>query len=80
MTKIIRRGELVIKIIDFKNALDKLFYPKSVAVVGASKNSRSLAFRNLKLIKEFGFQGNLYAVNPRGEDSNGVPGFHSLRD
>jgi len=70
----------VIKIIDLKIALDKLFYPKSVAVVGASSNPRSLAYRNLKLIKEFGFQGSLYAVNPRGEESNGVPGFSSLRN
>lgn len=69
----------MIKIVKLKNALDKLFYPKSVAVVGASSNSRSLAYRNLKLIKDFGFEGSLYAVNPRGEESNGVPGFQSLR-
>ncbi len=65
---------------NLKKTLDKLFYPESVAVVGASQNSSSLAFRNLRLIKSFGFTGNLYAVNPRGEDSSGVAGYKSLLD
>ncbi|UCF92372.1 MAG: acetate--CoA ligase family protein [Desulfobacterales bacterium] len=61
-------------------ALQKLFYPKSVAVAGASANPQNLGSRSLKLIKDFGFKGNLWAVNPKGASSGGVPGYKHLTD
>jgi len=61
-------------------AIGKLFYPTAVAVVGASGNLKNLGSRNLKLIKEFGYGGKLYAVNPRAETSFSVPGYRRVVD
>jgi len=61
-------------------AIGKLFYPTAVAVVGASGNLKNLGSRNLKLIKEFGYSGKLYAVNPRAESCFGAPGYRHVVD
>ncbi len=63
-----------------KIALDKLFSPRSVAVAGASGNVRNLGSRTLKRIKDFGFTGELFAVNPKGESSADVPGVRRIVD
>ena len=59
-------------------AMDKLFYPKSVAVVGASSNFNNLGSRHLKLIQKFGYTGKLFAVNPRAEACHAVPGYKRI--
>ncbi len=63
-----------------RTAFENLFYPKSIAVVGASPNLRHLGSRQLKLLQAFGCPGHLYAVNPRAESSFGVPGYRRVRD
>lgn len=63
---------------DAKIAISKLFEPRSIAVVGASSNPKSLGSRTLKLIKEYGYSGSLYAVNPRGQSSCGVNGYRKV--
>jgi acetyltransferase len=58
--------------------LDKLFAPRSVAVVGASPRPGSLGltfFRNLIL---GGFEGALYPVNPHHREIEGRPCYPSL--
>ncbi len=45
--------------------LEKLFLPRSVAVVGASPASDTISGRPLKLLREFGFSGNVFPVNPK---------------
>ncbi|MCX8176206.1 MAG: CoA-binding protein, partial [Candidatus Bathyarchaeota archaeon] len=42
----------------------KLFYPKSVAVIGASNNPLKMGFQCVKSLVESGFQGKIYPVNP----------------
>lgn len=44
---------------------DLLFRPRSVAVVGASSDPAKLSGRPLAYLKSLGFDGKLYAVNPR---------------
>lgn len=61
-------------------ALDKFFNPRSVAVVGAGSSPKKMGSRTLRLIKEFGFTGSLYAVNPRGEFCCGAPGCQRVVD
>src|SRR5665648_146 len=61
-------------------SLDKFFNPRSVAIVGAGSSPKKMGSRTLRLIKEFGFTGSLYAVNPRGESCCGVPGFKRVID
>lgn len=52
--------------------LNKIFRPKSVVVVGASSSPESVGTRVLKNLREAGFAGPLYSVNPKyqriGED------------
>jgi acyl-CoA synthetase (NDP forming) len=59
--------------------LDPLFYPKSVAVIGASPNvirDRGGFFYSLKEC----YGGKLYGVNPKYDDIEGVPCFPSIKD
>lgn len=53
--------------------LDALFSPRSVAVLGASRNPAKLGHRLLKNVREGGFAGPLYPVNPSGEAILGLP-------
>lgn len=56
-----------------------LFYPRSIAVVGASDNPFKLGFHSLAALKAAGFEGEAYAVNPRsGGEIQGVRAFASI--
>jgi acetyltransferase len=46
--------------------MEKFFYPKSVAVVGVSENPVNLARGIVANLLEFGYQGKIYPVGPRG--------------
>jgi len=62
-------------------ALDALFAPRSVAVLGASRNPAKLGHRLLQNVKESGFPGVVHAVNPSGEPILGyatVPAVEAL--
>jgi acyl-CoA synthetase (NDP forming)/RimJ/RimL family protein N-acetyltransferase len=54
-------------------SLAPLFAPGSVAVVGASRRARSIGREILLNIRDAGFTGALYGVNPHAEDVDGVP-------
>jgi len=59
--------------------LHRLFYPRSIALVGASDRSpwSHLLHANLQRI---GFEGRIFAVNRSGASVHGYPGFASCRD
>ena len=59
--------------------LYKFFRPRSIALVGATDNSRwsVYTFENLK---NFGFPGPIYLVNPKREIIHGEPAMKSLRE
>lgn len=61
-----------------KEKLDAVFYPKSVVVVGASGDFSKVSGRPLKFLISQGYQGNLYAVNPRYKDINGIECYPDL--
>ncbi|MEZ6256000.1 MAG: acetate--CoA ligase family protein [Patescibacteria group bacterium] len=46
------------------NVLDKLFYPSSITVVGASSNTQKVGNIVLRNILDSGYKGALYPVNP----------------
>ncbi len=66
--------------ITVNKAIKNLFYPKSIAVAGASGNTKNLGSRTLKLIKKFGFDGKIFAVNPRKEACQGAEGFNRVNE
>jgi acetate---CoA ligase (ADP-forming) len=60
-------------------ALRRLFYPKSVALVGASERSpwSHMLHANLKGLD---FDGHVYAVNKSGAAAHGYPGYRSCTE
>jgi acyl-CoA synthetase (NDP forming) len=59
-------------------ALDYLFHPRSVAVVGASTQEGPGSF--VTAILEMGFEGDLYPVNPKAEMISGLKCYPRLSD
>ena len=53
--------------------LDKLFAPRSVAVVGASPRPGSLGLTFFRSLIVGGFEGALYPVNPHHREIEGRP-------
>lgn len=62
------------------NSLVPLFRPKTVAVVGASRDPSSLGNALFRNILQGRFKGTLYPVNPRAHAIEGVRAYASLSD
>ncbi|MFK4654292.1 acyl-CoA synthetase (NDP forming) [Bradyrhizobium japonicum] len=58
--------------------LDPLFWPRSVAIVGASQRV-TMGRDMLNALRRGGFQGQITPVNPRYEQIDGIPCFPSLK-
>ena len=54
------------------SAIDRLLAPRSVAIVGASGDPEKLTGRPLGYLRQYGFQGAIYPVNPRLRDIAGL--------
>jgi acyl-CoA synthetase (NDP forming) len=61
-------------------SLDALFYPNSIAVVGASSNLGGGKMPYFQILKGGGFSGPVYPVNPKGGEIDGVAVYKSLDD
>lgn len=44
------------------------FYPKSICVVGASSKPKSLGYELTKSIKQYGYTGKLFLINPKSDE------------
>lgn len=53
--------------------LDRVFAPRSIVVVGASGDPHRIGGRPLRYLKEQGFPGKIYGVNPRYDEVQGYP-------
>jgi acyl-CoA synthetase (NDP forming) len=60
--------------------LRRLFNPDSVAVVGASINSDKRGYRTIQDLEEWGYDGDIYPVNPRYDEIRGLETFASVAD
>ena len=60
--------------------LDRAFTPASVALVGASERPGSLGALVLANILSGGFQGQVYAVNPKYRSLSGLACYSSVKD
>lgn len=58
--------------------LDRLFKPKTIAVIGASVRSEKIGYAVLKNMLEAGYKGKLYAVNPKYNEVQGQPCVRSI--
>lgn len=61
-------------------SLEPLFWPDSVAIIGASSDSTKIGGIPLELLKANRFAGKVYPVNPKTAIIQGLPAFPSIRD
>ncbi len=62
------------------HALDDLFTPESVAVVGASAKEGSIGYNLVRNIVEGGYAGKVFPVNPKYDEVHGLKCFKSTAD
>ena len=55
------------------NILDKIMKPRSIAVVGASTKQHTIGSDIMKRLREYGYAGPVYPVNPKGGVIEGPP-------
>lgn len=63
-----------------RSVAELYFRPKSIVVYGASSDPDKLSGRPLAYLKKFGYDGQVYAVNPRRDEVQGVPAYRSVDD
>ena len=61
------------------NSLTPFFHPRTVAVIGASRNRTNIGHRLLESLQGSRFAGTIIPVNPHATEIAGLPVFHSLR-
>jgi acetyltransferase len=50
------------------SVFQEYFYPKSICVVGASSKPKSLGYELTKSVKQYGYAGNLFLINPKSDE------------
>ena len=63
---------------DLIKQLDRIFCPRTIAVIGASANPEKVGFRVLANLLEAGFKGRIYPVNPGLTDLFGLRVYPSV--
>lgn len=63
-----------------QTALDALWAPKSVAIVGASADPTKTGGRPVAYLVKHGFDGAIWPINPRADQIAGLPCFASVAD
>src|SRR3989339_2278982 len=58
--------------------LDSLFSPKSIAIIGASNRPLTIGYRITQNLKDIGFKGPIYPVNPKDPEINGLKAYPSI--
>ncbi len=60
--------------------LDPIFNPKSVAIVGASRDPKAIGHQCVKNLIESGYEGKIYPVNPKADEVAGLKCYHSVTE
>lgn len=60
--------------------LEDIFYPESIAIIGASSNEKKEQRGWTGTLLNFGFKGRLYPVNPKATRILGLQAYPSLKD
>ncbi|MBB4742780.1 acyl-CoA synthetase (NDP forming)/GNAT superfamily N-acetyltransferase [Actinoplanes octamycinicus] len=61
-------------------SLRPLLAPRSVAVIGAGQRHGTAGHETLRALRDYGFAGRLYAINPTGRPVCGLPSHRSIGD
>ncbi|MCG8406251.1 MAG: CoA-binding protein [Phycisphaerales bacterium] len=60
--------------------LDRFFRPKSIAIIGASRDTNKVGHVILKNLIDSGFKGKLYPINPKADEILGIKCYKSVLD
>ena len=60
--------------------LDSFFSPASIALIGASRDQEKIPGRLLSMLRNNGFPGKIYPINPNYGDIDGLKCFSSIAD
>lgn len=60
------------------NPLHSMFSPKSIAIIGASGDPTKISYKPVSNLKEIGYEGEVYLVNPRYEEIAGFPCYEDI--
>ena len=63
---------------DLIEQLNHIFYPRAIAVIGASANPEKVGFICLSNLLEAGFKGRIYPVNPSLSEVLGLTVYPSI--
>ncbi|MBS7643119.1 CoA-binding protein [Candidatus Bathyarchaeota archaeon] len=66
-----------------ENVIEKLkpfFQPKSVAIIGASRNPTKSGYVVLENFVKFGYEGRVYPINPEADEILGVKAYPNVKD
>ncbi len=61
-------------------SLAPLFAPRSVAIIGASSDPEKIGGLPLRYIKDHGYEGAVYPVNPKAPEIQGLPAYARIED
>lgn len=60
--------------------LEPLFQPKAIAVFGASENPNRIGNLQLKALLNAGYIGDIYPINPKSTEIEGLTAYKSIKD
>ena len=63
-----------------KESLEAIFYPRSVAIVGASNNRRRWGYGTMQNMLDAGYRDALYPINPNEQEVQGFRCYPSISD
>ena len=63
---------------DNKHSLERIFYPASIAIIGASSSPLETGW--VKRLLDFGYKGEIYPINPKAKEISGIKAYPSICD
>ncbi len=63
-----------------KKALDSIFRPRSIAVVGASRSPSTIGYQLVANLIQYGYTGAVYPINPKAASIHSIKAYASIRE
>ena len=60
--------------------MDVFFHSRSIAVIGASSEITKIGGRPIHLLRKYGYSGEVYPINPKGGEIQGLKAYTRLAD
>ena len=60
--------------------MKSFFYPESICLVGASTKEKTIGYETLNNLRNFGYKGKVYPVNPKADEILGYKCFHTIEE